>query len=557
MYSIRINVAEQKLYLLDEHGSVSSEYPVSTSRYGTGNKSGSEQTPLGVHRINQKIGSAMPVNMVFVSREPRGVLQDCIEQGLDLPDDVITSRIMWLEGMESGCNKGENVDTYNRYIYIHGTSEEHKIGTPASIGCIRMRNRDVMDLYGRVDIGTEVLIESGMVDSDEINAEEYGFATRAVRAGQQRTSEGENSEPIFPTSSFVFDSAAEAAARFSGKQPGNIYSRFTNPTVRTFEERLAAMEGTERCVATASGMSAITATCLGLLKAGDHIVSSRSIFGTTTVLFEQYLDKLGIATTFVELSDLKAWKKAIRSKTRLLFLETPSNPLTELVDVAALAEIAHSKDCLLVVDNCFCTPALQQPVALGADIVIHSATKYIDGQGRCMGGAVCGTEDVVGDAVYGFLRTAGPTMSAFNAWVFLKGLETLKLRMQAHSASALMLAQWLEQQASVKRGYYPGLESHPQYALAKQQQSGFGGIVSFEIKGGKKAAWKLIDATRMLSITANLGDAKSTITHPATTTHGRLTARQRMDAGISNGLVRVAVGLEDIVDIKNDLARGM
>ncbi len=396
-----------------------------------------------------------------------------------------------------------------------------------------------------------------MADDKKINPEEYEIATRAVRAGQVRTQEGENSEPIFLTSSYVFASAAEAAARFSGEQPGNIYSRFTNPTVRTFEERLAAMEGTECCVATASGMSAITATCIGLLKTGDHIVSSRSIFGTTTVLFENFLGKLGISTTFVELSDLNAWEQAIKADTRLLFLETPSNPLTELVDIAALADIAHKKNCLLVVDNCFCTPVLQQPIALGADIIIHSATKYIDGQGRCMGGAVCGTQDVVGDAVFGFLRTAGPTMSAFNAWVFLKGLETLKIRMQAHSASALEIAQWLEQQDAVQRVYYPGLESHPQHELAKQQQSGFGGIVSFELKGGKEQGWKLIDATRMISITANLGDAKTTITHPATTTHGRLSPEQRQSAGISDGLIRVAVGLEDINDIKNDLARGM
>ncbi len=396
-----------------------------------------------------------------------------------------------------------------------------------------------------------------MADPDNTDLEQFGFATRAVRGGQHRTDEGENSEPIFPTSSYVFNSAAEAAARFSGEQPGNIYSRFTNPTVRTFEERLAAMEGAECCVATASGMSAITATCIGLLKTGDHIVSSRSIFGTTTVLFEQFFSKLGIETTFVELSDLNAWEQAIRPQTKLLFLETPSNPLTELVDIAALAAIAHRNDCLLVVDNCFCTPALQRPLALGADIIIHSATKYLDGQGRCMGGAVCGTRDIVGDSVFGFLRTAGPTMSAFNAWVFLKGLETLQLRMVAHCANAIALAQWLEQQAVVKRVYYPGLQSHPQHTLAKQQQTGFGGIVSFELKGGKEAAWKLIDATEMISITANLGDTKSTITHPATTTHGRLSPEQRQSACISDGLVRVAVGLEDIADIKADLARGM
>jgi O-succinylhomoserine sulfhydrylase len=387
--------------------------------------------------------------------------------------------------------------------------------------------------------------------------ETFGFATRAVRAGQVRTAEGEHSEPIFPTSSFVFGSAAEAAARFSGEDPGNIYSRFTNPTVRTFEDRLAALECAESCVATASGMSAILATCLGLLKSGDHIVSSRSIFGTTTLLFTNFMAKLGIETSFVELSDLDAWKAAIRPQTKLFFLETPSNPLTEIVDIKALSVIAHEHDCLLAVDNCFCTPALQQPLKLGADIVIHSATKFLDGQGRCMGGAVLGSKEIVGTDVYSFLRTAGPTLSAFNAWVFLKGLETLPLRMKAHSENALELAQWLEQQSAVERVYYPGLESHPQHELAKQQQSGFGGLLSFELKGGKEAGWKLIDATQIVSITANLGDTKSTITHPATTTHGRLTPEQKQEAGIADGLIRVAVGLEDVEDLKKDLSRGM
>jgi len=395
-----------------------------------------------------------------------------------------------------------------------------------------------------------------MTDKDPDNLE-YGFATRAVRAGQVRTQENEHSEPIFPTSSYVFSSAAEAAARFSGEQPGNIYSRFTNPTVRTFEQRLASLEAAECCVATASGMSAITATIIGLLKTGDHIVASRSIFGTTTVLLNNFIGKLGIATSFVELSDLSAWEKAIKPETKLLFLETPSNPLTELVDIAALSEIAHRHGCLLAVDNCLCTPALQQPITLGADIVIHSATKYIDGQGRCIGGAVCGKKDVVGEGVYGFLRTAGPTMSTFNAWVFLKGLETLKLRMEAHSAAALELARWLEQQPEVKKVYYPGLDSHPQHVLAKTQQSAFGGLLSFELHGGKAEGWRLIDAMKLLSITANLGDTKTTVTHPATTTHGRLTDEQRAEAGISDGLIRIAVGLEDIDDIKADLLRGM
>ncbi|PCJ87196.1 MAG: O-succinylhomoserine sulfhydrylase [Thiotrichaceae bacterium] len=396
-----------------------------------------------------------------------------------------------------------------------------------------------------------------MSEKDLEFGDEFEFATRAVRAGQVRTNEGEHSEPIFTTSSFVFASAAEAAARFSGEQPGNIYSRFTNPTVRTFEQRLASLEGAECCVATASGMAAITATVLGLLKTGDHIVSSRSIFGSTTVLLNNIIDKLGIKTSYVELSNLSAWEQAITSETKLLFVETPSNPLTELVDIAALADIAHKHGCLLAVDNCFCTPALQRPIELGADIVIHSATKYIDGQGRCMGGAVCGTAEVVGDGVYGFLRSAGPSMSAFNAWVFLKGLETLAIRMKAHSAGALELALWLEQQPEVKCVYYPGLESHPQHELAKTQQSDFGGLLSFELNGGKEEGWRLIDATKLLSITANLGDTKSTITHPASTTHGRLTPELRTEAGISDGLIRIAVGLESIEDIKTDILRGM
>jgi O-succinylhomoserine sulfhydrylase len=387
--------------------------------------------------------------------------------------------------------------------------------------------------------------------------DDYGFETLAIRAGQVRTNEGEQSEPIFPTSSYIFSSAAEAAAVFAGEQEGNIYSRFTNPTVRTFEQRLARLEGAESCVATASGMSAILATCMGILKSGDHIVSSRSIFGSTTGLFNNYLAKFGIATSFVDLVDMNSWKEAIRPQTRLLFMETPSNPLTEIADIALLADLAHQNGCLLAVDNCFCTPALQQPVLLGADIVIHSATKYLDGQGRCVGGAVVGSNEIVGKQVFDVLRTAGPSMSPFNAWVFLKGLETLSLRMRAHSDNALALARWLEQQSAVKRVYYPGLESHAQHSLAKSQQSGFGGLLSFELDGGQDAGWKLIDATRMISITANLGDTKSTITHPATTTHGRLSEDQRALANITDDLVRVAVGLEDIEDLKADLARGM
>ncbi|MEJ2345499.1 MAG: O-succinylhomoserine sulfhydrylase [Gammaproteobacteria bacterium] len=391
----------------------------------------------------------------------------------------------------------------------------------------------------------------------ESDHDRYRFDTLAVRAGQVRTDEGEHSEPIFATSSYVFASAAEAAARFSGSEPGNIYSRFTNPTVRTFEQRLAALEGGERGVATASGMSAILATCLGLLRTGEHLVSSRSIFGSTVVLFDNYLARLGVGTTFVPQNDLSAWEAAIRPETRLLFLETPSNPLTELADIEAIADIAHRHGCLLVVDNCFCTPALQRPLSLGADIVVHSATKYLDGQGRCVGGAVVGSQEVVGGDVFGFLRTAGPSMSPFNAWVFLKGLETLRLRMEAHSANALTLARWLEEQPAVERVLYPGLPSHPQHELACRQMADFGGIVAFEVKGGQDAAWRVVDGTRMLSITANLGDTKTTITHPASTTHGRLSAEARAEAGISDGLLRVAVGLEDIEDIKADLQRGM
>lgn len=387
----------------------------------------------------------------------------------------------------------------------------------------------------------------------EHDNDDYGFDTRAVRAGQVRTQEGEQSEPIFPTVSFVANSAAQAAARFSGAEPGNIYSRFTNPTVRTFEQRLASLEGGERCVATGSGMAAILTACMGLLKNGDHIVASRSLFGPTVILFNTILARFGVQTTFVPLTDNTAWEQAIKPNTRLLFLETPSNPLSEIADIKALADIAHRHGCLLVVDNCFLTPALQRPLELGADIVVHSASKYIDGQGRAVGGAVVGSQQLVGGDIYSFLRTAGPSMSPFNAWIYLKGLETLRLRMEAHSKNALQLATWLEQQPAVARVYYPGLKSHPQHALAARQQSGYGGVLAFEVKGGREAAWKVIDATRLLSITATFGDTKSTITHPATTTHWRLTPEARTASGITDGLIRIGVGLEDIEDLKNDL----
>ncbi len=389
---------------------------------------------------------------------------------------------------------------------------------------------------------------------DEIH---YQPETVAVHGGQRRSAEGEMSEPIFASTSFVFSSAAEAAARFSGEKPGNIYSRFTNPTVQVFEQRLAAMEGGERAVATSSGMAAILATCLGLLKSGDHMVASNGIFGSTVILFNNYLAKFGIETSYAPLTDLAAWRAAIRPNTRILFLETPANPLTEVADIAQLAALAHEYGCLLVVDNTVCTSALQRPLQLGADVVVVSATKYIDGQGRAIGGAVIGREKEVGGDVYGVLRTAGPCLSPFHAWMFLKGLETLGVRMQAHCANALALAEWLERQPAVERVFYPGLVSHPQHELAKRQQRGFGGLLSFEVKGGRDAAWKVIDHTRLIAITANLGDTKTTITHPATTTHGRLTPEARAAAGIKDNLVRVAVGLENLEDIKSDLARGL
>jgi O-succinylhomoserine sulfhydrylase len=384
----------------------------------------------------------------------------------------------------------------------------------------------------------------------------YQPETLAVHAGTVRSQFGEHSEALFLTSSFVFENAAQAAARFIGEQPGNIYSRFTNPTVTMFEERLAAMEGAEQCVATASGMSAILACVMGLLKAGDHIVASRSLFGSTVNLFNNVIRKFGVETTYVSATVVAEWQAAVRPNTRLFFLETPSNPLTEISDIAAIAAIAKSCGALLAVDNCFCTPILQRPLQLGADIVIHSATKYIDGQGRVLGGAVLGSRKNM-ESVYGFLRTAGPTMSPFNAWVFLKGIETLKLRMDAHSANALELARWLEAQPNVERVFYPGLPSHPQHELAMRQQKTGGGIVSFEVKGGKAAAWRVVDNTRLLSITANLGDTKTTITHPASTTHARISPEARAAAGITDGLIRIAVGLEAVVDIQNDLAPGL
>ena len=395
--------------------------------------------------------------------------------------------------------------------------------------------------------------DAGRLDSE---LDEAGFDTLAVRAGQRRGPEGEHGEALFLTSSYVFRSAAEAAACFAGERQGNVYSRYMNPTVRNFEERIAALEGAEQAVATASGMAAILATVMSLCGAGDHILVSRSVFGATVSLFDKYFSRFGVQVDYVDLSDIDGWRAACKPNTRMFFVESPSNPLAELVDIRALAAVEDEQGALLAVDNCFCTPALQKPLELGAHIVIHSATKYIDGQGRCLGGVVAGRREHMQEVV-GFLRTAGPSLSPFNAWVFLKGLETLRLRMAAHCASALELARWLEQQPEVAKVYYAGLPSHPQHALAKAQQSAFGAVVSFEVHGGREAAWRFIDATRLVSITANLGDAKTTITHPATTTHGRLPADTREAAGIHDGLIRLAVGLEDLEDLRADLQRGL
>jgi len=380
--------------------------------------------------------------------------------------------------------------------------------------------------------------------------------TLAVRAGQHRTGELEHSEAIFPTSSFVYNNAAQAAARFSGDEPGNIYSRFTNPTVAMFEERIAAMEGGERAVATGSGMAAVLSTCMALLQQGDHVVCSRGVFGTTTVLFQKYLARFGIETTFVNLTDISAWAEAMTPKTRMLFLETPSNPLCEIADVRALAELAHGNGALLAVDNCFCTPVLQRPFEFGADIVIHSATKYLDGQGRCVGGLVVGSDQLMTE-VYGFLRSAGPTMSPFNAWVFLKGLETLPIRMRAHCDYGLRVATWLREQSGIERVFYAGFTDHPQRELAVAQQSGGGGVVSFLVDGGREEAWRFIDALKLISITANLGDTKSTVTHPATTTHGRLSDEDKEHSGITENLIRLSIGLESPEDLIRDLERGL
>ena len=394
-----------------------------------------------------------------------------------------------------------------------------------------------------------------MTQDDGKWLEQAGPRTRAVRAGIRRTAEAEHAEPIFTSSSFLFETAEDAAAKLSGETTGNVYSRYTNPTVRGFEERLAALEHGERAVATASGMAAILALCLTHLKAGDHVLCSRDVFGATVVLFENTLKKFGVSVSFVSLTEIGAWRDAATSNTRLLFLETPSNPINAIADIAALAELSHDLGALLAVDNCFCSPALQMPLLLGADLVTHSATKYLDGQGRVLGGALVGREELIAPVV-AFNRSCGPTMSAFNAWVMLKGLETLDLRMRAHSDNAQRLAEWLTEQSSVEAVHYCGLPDHPGHALAGRQQQGFGGVLAFELAGGREAAWRFINATELMSLTANLGDAKTTIVHPASTTHGRLSADQRDAAGICEGLIRIAVGLEDLEDIQADCDSG-
>ncbi|MDA3438985.1 O-succinylhomoserine sulfhydrylase [Acinetobacter bereziniae] len=385
---------------------------------------------------------------------------------------------------------------------------------------------------------------------------EYQPDTLAIRTGHTRSFEGEHGEPIFLTSSFVYENAAEAAAKFSGAEPGNIYSRFTNPTVTMFEKRLAALEGGERAVATSSGMAAIMAVAMSFLKAGDHVICSRAVFGSTVALFEKYVAKFNVAVTFVDLTDLSAWQAAVRPETKLLFVESPSNPLAEVADIQALSDLAHANDALLAIDNSFCTPILQRPLQFGADLVIYSATKYLDGQGRALGGAVVGSHKLL-EEVFGYVRTTGPSMSPFNAWVFLKGLETLRLRMKAHSESAQIIAEWLVKHPKVEKVYFAGLPEHVGHELAAKQQTGFGGIVSFEVKGEREGAWKVIDHTQFISITGNLGDAKSTITHPATTTHGKLSPEAKAAAGIREGLIRLSVGLEDVNDIIRDLSHGL
>ncbi|MGI9277127.1 MAG: O-succinylhomoserine sulfhydrylase [Endozoicomonas sp.] len=395
-----------------------------------------------------------------------------------------------------------------------------------------------------------------MKDKDVTGDQDWSFQTQAIRTGVIRSEQREHSEAIYLSSSFTYDSAAQAQAVFAGEEEGNVYSRYTNPSVKMFEDRMAALEGGELACAASSGMAAILGMCMGLLKAGDHVICSRSVFGTTVTIFAKYLAKFGVNTTFVDFTDYQQWREAMRPETRLLFLETPSNPLGEVVDLGIMADIAHKGGAWLMVDNCFCTPALQQPLKLGADIVIHSATKYIDGQGRCVGGVAVGSEELIQE-MHLWQRAAGASMSPFNAWNFYKGLETLSLRMDAHCRNAMALARWLSEQPAVEKVHYSGLEDHPGHELARRQQEGFGGVLSFQVRGGRQEAWKVMDAVEIMSRTANLGDTRTTITHPATTTHCRLSDEDKARAGITENLIRVAVGLEAIEDLQADLEKGL
>jgi O-succinylhomoserine sulfhydrylase len=408
----------------------------------------------------------------------------------------------------------------------------------------------VLTFLGRENTGSKE--KARIVDSSD-----FDFSTLGVRGGQVRSPEGEHNDPIHMTSSFVFESAEQAARRFSDDEPGNVYSRFTNPTVRTFEARLALLEGAKFCSATASGMAAILTLCLTTLKSGDHVVASRSLFGSTVNVFGKTMGRYGVTTTFVPPDDVSAWEAAMQQNTRLLFLESPSNPMGEVADIGALSALAERHGAWLAVDNVACTPALQKPLELGAHVVVHSTTKYIDGQGRAVGGAVLTNDESLGKDLFSFLRSAGPCMSPFNAWVFLNGLETLAIRMEVHSQRALDLARWLDAHPAISAVHYPGLENHPGHLLAKQQQKAFGGVIAFEVDGGQDGAWTVVNNTQLISITANLGDTKSTITHPATTTHARITGEERRRMGIKDGLVRVSVGFEALEDIKADLERGL
>jgi len=552
-----VSVLQQRLWWF-AGGAARANWPVSTAGNGVDAREGSGGTPPGLHRIAAKIGAGAPAGAVFVAREPTGEVLDPNRWTADAASergDPITSRILWLAGMEPGVNHGAGVDSQARYIYIHGTPDTARLGKPVSRGCIRMSDTAVTELFDAVEVDCAVYI----LDPEEEQALDPGLwamATRAIRGGYERTAEQEHGEAMFLTSSFVFDSAEQAAARFSGTEVGNLYGRFTNPTVQAFERRLALLEGGEAALATASGMAALLTLTLSRLRQGDRLLAARQLFGATVQWLGQWLPRYGIEVDWVDLTCARDWEQALGRPAQMVLVETPSNPLLELVDIRWLAGLCRQAGALLVVDNCLLSPALQCPLALGADLVLHSATKFLDGQGRVLGGAVVGAEAVI-DPMRGFLRTAGPSLAPFNAWVLLKGLETLSLRVAHQSAQAQQLAQWLLEQPEVRSVRYPGLCSHPQHELATRQQGGGGALLSFEIHGGRAEAFRLLNAVRLLSLTANLGDVKSTLTHPASTTHGRLTPEQRAAAGIGEGLLRLSTGLEALADLKRDLRRGL